>query len=88
VYFLLLVNRAFFGRLAITPVDDPLRHARLDVQLPSVARRETVPAIALAAGVVVLGLLPSMLGELSEATSTAMAQVPVLLAAIGQGGVS
>jgi NAD(P)H-quinone oxidoreductase subunit 4 len=88
VYFLLLVNRAFFGRLAITPVDDPLRHARLDVQLPSVASRETVPAMALAAGVVVLGLLPSILGELSEATSSAMAQLPVLLAAIGQGGVS
>jgi NAD(P)H-quinone oxidoreductase subunit 4 len=69
-------------------VDDPLRHARLDIQLPSVATRETVPAMALAAGVVVLGLLPSILGYLSEATSTAMAQLPVLLAAIGEGGAS
>ncbi|NBO29736.1 MAG: NADH-quinone oxidoreductase subunit M [Synechococcaceae bacterium WB6_1A_059] len=32
VYFLLLVNRAFFGRLAITPADDPELHKRLDVQ--------------------------------------------------------
>jgi NAD(P)H-quinone oxidoreductase subunit 4 len=88
VYFLLLVNRAFFGRLAVTPPEDPLRHARLDIQLPSVAPRETLPALALAAGVVILGLLPSILGELSEATSTAMAELPVLLAAIGQRGVS
>ena len=88
VYFLLLVNRAFFGRLAITPVLDPLRHSRLDVQLAPVAPRETIPAIALAASVVVLGLLPSVLGEISEATTTAMAQLPVVLALITQGGVS
>jgi len=88
VYFLLLVNRAFFGRLAITPVLDPLRHSRLDVQLAPVAPRETFPAIALAASVVVLGLLPSVLGEISEATTTAMAQLPVVLALITQGGVS
>jgi NAD(P)H-quinone oxidoreductase subunit 4 len=88
VYFLLLVNRAFFGRLAITPVQDPQRHARLDIQLPAVAPRETLPAMALAAGVVVLGLVPSSLGILSEATSTAMAQLPVLLAAVQPGGVS
>jgi NAD(P)H-quinone oxidoreductase subunit 4 len=88
VYFLLLVNRAFFGRLAITPVDDPVRHSRLNIVLPPVAPRETVPAMALAAAVVALGLLPASLGRLSEATSTAMAQLPVLLAAVGQGGVS
>jgi NAD(P)H-quinone oxidoreductase subunit 4 len=88
VYFLLLVNRAFFGRLAITPVEDPLRHARLDIQLPAVAPRETLPAMALAAGVVVLGLVPASLGVLSEATSTAMAELPVLLAAVQQGGLS
>jgi NAD(P)H-quinone oxidoreductase subunit 4 len=73
VYFLLLVNRAFFGRLAITPVDDPLRHSRLDVQLPPVAPRETIPALALAVGVVGIGLLPALLARLSEVTTTAMA---------------
>ncbi|MEX1316687.1 MAG: NADH-quinone oxidoreductase subunit M [Synechococcaceae cyanobacterium] len=88
VYFLLLVNRAFFGRLAITPAEEPLRHSRLDIQLPTVAPRETVPAMALAAGVLVLGLLPSTLGYLSEATSTAMAQLPVLVAALNRAGVS
>ncbi|MEB3353678.1 MAG: NADH-quinone oxidoreductase subunit M [Cyanobacteriota bacterium] len=86
VYFLLLVNRAFFGRLAITPVDDPLLHSRLDVQLAPVAPRETVPAIGLAVAVVLLGLLPVTLGRFSEATTTAMAQLPVLLAAASPGG--
>ena len=88
VYFLMLVNRAFFGRLAITPADDPVRHARLDVQLPAVAPRETIPAIGLVAAVVVLGLAPVSLGRLSEATTTAMAQLPLLLAAYSQGGIS
>jgi NAD(P)H-quinone oxidoreductase subunit 4 len=74
VYFLLLVNRAFFGRLAITPPSgDPGSDARLDVQLNSVAPRETIPALALAAGIVFLGLVPSSLGNLSEVASTALA---------------
>jgi NAD(P)H-quinone oxidoreductase subunit 4 len=74
VYFLLLVNRAFFGRLAITPPSgDTTADARLDVQLAPVAPRETIPAIALATGVVVIGLLPSCLGRLSEVATTAMA---------------
>ena len=73
VYFLLLVNRAFFGRLAITPpTGDPMVDGRLDVRLAPVALRETLPAVALAAGVVLLGLLPASLGRLSEAATTAM----------------
>ncbi|MEY3768517.1 MAG: hypothetical protein RLZZ11_1587, partial [Cyanobacteriota bacterium] len=63
VYFLLLVNRAFFGRLAITPPSgDPTADGRLDVQLAPVAPRETIPALALAAGIVAIGLVPSSLG--------------------------
>jgi NAD(P)H-quinone oxidoreductase subunit 4 len=76
VYFLLLVNRAFFGRLAITPATgDAAVDGRLDVQLAPVAPRETLPAIALAVGVVLLGLVPASLGHLSESASTAMALV-------------
>jgi len=87
VYFLLLVNRAFFGRLAITPPSgDALEDGRLDIQLAPVAPRETLPAMALALGVVAIGLFPSLLGQLSEASTTAMAQVPGLVAAIGHGG--
>jgi len=74
VYFLLLVNRAFFGRLAITPPgDDPQTDARLDVQLAPVAPRETIPAIALATAVIGIGLAPISLGRLSEMATTAMA---------------
>ncbi|MFQ6539081.1 MULTISPECIES: NADH-quinone oxidoreductase subunit M [Aphanothece] len=87
VYFLLLVNRAFFGRLAITPPGDPVQDARLDVQLVPVAPRETVPAIALATGVVVIGLAPAALGRLSEATTAAMAALPSLAATLSTGGV-
>jgi NAD(P)H-quinone oxidoreductase subunit 4 len=76
VYFLLLVNRAFFGRLAITPPSgDAASDARLDVQLNSVAPRETIPALALAASIVFIGLVPSSLGTLSEVASTAMANL-------------
>jgi NAD(P)H-quinone oxidoreductase subunit 4 len=76
VYFLLLVNRAFFGRLAITPPSgDAAADARLDVQLSSVAPRETIPALALAASIVFLGLVPSSLGNLSEVASTALANL-------------
>jgi len=87
VYFLLLVNRVFFGRLAVTPASaDPVQDSRLDVQLAPVAPRETVPALALSLGVVALGLFPAVLGHLSEATTTAMAPLANLLAVIPTGG--
>jgi hypothetical protein len=35
-----------------------------------------------------LGLLPATLGRLSEATTTAMAQLPLLLAAVAEGGLA
>jgi len=87
VYFLLLVNRVFFGRLAITPAsDNPVEDARLDIQLAPVAPRETLPALALALGVLALGLFPALLGHWSEATTTAMAQLPGLVASLPGGG--
>lgn len=74
VYFLLLVNRAFFGRLAITPPSgEAVVDSRLDVQLAPVAPRETIPAIGLAAAVVLIGLVPSSLGRLSQMATSAMA---------------
>ena len=86
VYFLLLVNRAFFGRLAVTPPTDPLAHSRLDVRLAAVAPRETIPAMGLAVAVVAIGLLPAGLGRLSEAATTAMVQLPALVASLQTGG--
>jgi NAD(P)H-quinone oxidoreductase subunit 4 len=86
VYFLLLVNRVFFGRLAITPATDPLRHSRLDIRLAAVAPRETIPATGLALAVVGMGILPALLGHLSESTTTAMARVPAILQALTSRG--
>lgn len=76
VYFLLLVNRAFFGRLAVTPPsDDAIADARLDVQLMPVAARETVPALALALAVIGIGLVPSGLAHLSDSATSLLSQL-------------
>ena len=61
VYFLLLVNRAFFGRLSSQVVD-----------LPKVYWSDRIPAIVLAALIVILGLQPNWLVRWSEQVSTAM----------------
>ena len=87
VYFLLLVNRAFFGRLAVTPATEPIADARLDIQLPAVNLRDQVPAMVLTSLVVALGLVPAGLGRLSESATTAMSQLPALVAAIASAGV-
>jgi NAD(P)H-quinone oxidoreductase subunit 4 len=84
VYFLLLVNRAFFGRLAITPPSaDAVADGRLDVQLAPVAPRETIPAVALAGAVVLLGLWPSSLGRLSEVATSALAKLTAIPGGVG-----
>ena len=70
VYFLLLVNRAFFGRLAIAPGE--VVNPRI---LDRVALREQVPAIALSLGVLALGLVPELLSNLSEAATTGLSQI-------------
>jgi len=88
VYFLMLVNRAFFGRMAITAPRDPVADARLDIRLAAVAPRETITATALAIAVVAIGLFPAWLGRISETASTTMAGLPALLAGLQNGGVS
>ncbi len=55
VYFLLMINKVFFGRL--TPA---LSH------LPRVLWRERLPAIALAIAIIVLGIQPQWLTQWSE----------------------
>ena len=61
VYFLLLVNRTFFGRL-------PDQFANL----PPVSWSERVPSLAVAALIVLLGLQPSWLVRWTETTTTAL----------------
>ncbi len=72
VYFLLLVNRVFFGRLAITT---PSQRPEPDICLPSVTWSERLPAIALAVVIVALGLQPNWMSRWSEETSIAL-QLP------------
>ncbi len=65
VYLLLLVNRAFFGRLVVKVV------------LPPVYWSDRAPAMILAVLIVVLGLQPSWIVRYSETTTDAlMARVP------------
>jgi NAD(P)H-quinone oxidoreductase subunit 4 len=71
VYFLLLVNRAFFGRLAIAP---PSPTPQLDIVLPSVTWRDRTPALVLAVLIVAFGLQPSWLARWSEHTTLGLYQ--------------
>ncbi len=66
VYFLLLVNRAFFGRLAVAA---PSAAPQLDVDLPSVTWRDRLPALALASMIVAFGLQPNWMARWSENTT-------------------
>ncbi|CBN58646.1 MULTISPECIES: NADH-quinone oxidoreductase subunit M [Kamptonema] len=61
VYFLIMVNRAFFGRLS-----------DLVINLPQVLWRDRIPPMILAVIIIILGLLPSVVVGLSEATATAI----------------
>jgi hypothetical protein len=66
VYFLLLVNRAFFGRLAVAPATDAVAP---DVLLPRVGWQDRLPAVVLALVIVALGLQPHWLTRWSESTT-------------------
>jgi NAD(P)H-quinone oxidoreductase subunit 4 len=69
VYFLLLVNRAFFGRLAVSL---PSASPQLDVDLPSVTWRDRLPALALASMIIAFGLQPNWMARWSEHTTLAL----------------
>jgi NAD(P)H-quinone oxidoreductase subunit 4 len=61
VYFLVLLDRAFFGRLSARVMD-----------LPKVLWKERMPAIVLAILIVIFGVQPGWLVALSETTTAAM----------------
>ncbi|NET01468.1 MAG: NADH-quinone oxidoreductase subunit M [Sphaerospermopsis sp. SIO1G2] len=70
VYFLILLNRAFFGRLS-APV----------VNLPRVYWSDRIPAFILALLIVIFGIQPSWLVHWTEPTITTMTQKTVSLMA-------
>lgn len=69
VYFLLLTNRAFFGRLS-----------EEFINLPPLQWRERIPAIVLAVLIVLLGIQPNWILHWSESSTTAMLEKPAALA--------
>lgn len=62
VYLLILLDRAFFGRLSAQVIN-----------LPKVLWKERIPGIILAVLIVILGIQPGWLVSLSETTTAAMA---------------
>jgi NAD(P)H-quinone oxidoreductase subunit 4 len=73
VYFLLLVNRAFFGRLAIAA--GSVANPNI---LSTVALQEQLPAIALSFVVLLLGLAPDLLVGMSQAATTSLSDLALL----------
>jgi NAD(P)H-quinone oxidoreductase subunit 4 len=74
VYFLLMVNRAFFGRLS-----------DLVVNLPQVRWRDRIPSLVLAIIITVMGVQPGVLVALSEKTAIGLvANVPPQVKVIAQ----
>ncbi|MGL5081771.1 MAG: NADH-quinone oxidoreductase subunit M [Microcoleaceae cyanobacterium] len=69
VYFLIMVNRVFFGRLSDRVVN-----------LPQVQWRDRVPAITLALVVVILGIQPNLLIKLTEVSTTALVNLQATVA--------
>ncbi|MBW4631350.1 MAG: NADH-quinone oxidoreductase subunit M [Iphinoe sp. HA4291-MV1] len=65
VYFLILMNRAFFGRLSAQVIN-----------LPRVSWGERIPAVVLAVLIVIFGVQPNWLVRWTEPTMTAMVNTP------------
>ena len=75
VYFLLLVNRAFFGRLTTGGQQlDPLQ----DETLPTVTWFDHVPGLILTSLIVILGLQPNWMAVWTTATADTLLGTPAL----------
>lgn len=74
VYFLIMVNRVFFGRLS-----------DLVVSLPQVRWGDRIPSLILAVIILIMGVQPGVILGLSEKTAIAMvSNVPMQVKAIAQ----
>ena len=68
VYFLLMINRAFFGRLSVAPVS---MGETVDTLISGVKWRDRIPALALVLLIFALGLQPEWMTRWMETTTTA-----------------
>ncbi|MBL6800126.1 MAG: NADH-quinone oxidoreductase subunit M [Synechococcus sp. BS307-5m-G37] len=73
VYFLLLVNRAFFGRLAT--VSGPTPNPSI---LDRVPLGQQIPALSMSLLILILGLAPHLLVGLSQAATTQLSELAAL----------
>lgn len=71
VYFLILMNRAFFGRLSAQVVN-----------LPRVSWGDRIPAVVLAVLIVIFGIQPNWLVRWTEPTMTTMVNIPTPVATV------
>jgi NAD(P)H-quinone oxidoreductase subunit 4 len=71
VYFLLLVNRTFFGRLSEKVLN-----------LPPVQWSDRIPSVVLAILIILLGVQPGWLVRWSETTTTALIVPPTAIAEV------
>ena len=76
VYFLLMVNRVFFGRLAISP--DAII-GKTDIVLPAVTWRERTPALALVLLLFIFGISPGWMTRWIEPSTNAMYQTGAMV---------
>jgi NAD(P)H-quinone oxidoreductase subunit 4 len=79
VYFLLLVNRAFFGRLTTQSGNTPDPDTKV---LPIILWGERLPGILLALAIVVFGLQPNWVLRWSETTIFTLSQPTTVVANI------
>ncbi len=80
VYFLLLVNRAFFGRLAVAPGAN--QNPKILNQVPF---SHHIPALSMSLLILLLGIVPNLLVGLSQ---PATAQLSELATLVKPGGLS
>jgi NAD(P)H-quinone oxidoreductase subunit 4 len=81
VYFLLMINRAFFGRLSVTP---PKIGVPVDTALPAVKWRDRIPALTLLLLIFAFGLQPQWITRWIESTTTTF--IPALQQVALQNG--
>lgn len=80
VYFLLLVNRAFFGRLKTQAGSNPDPDSKV---LPIILWRERMPGLLLALSIFVFGLQPNWVLRWSESTVATFALPTTIVAELG-----